>query len=221
MLIAASWHAVVLRFLRVLRDRHAALRADVFQADHPIRVASQKEHADRALPISVREGREKRDRSSLAGLAPVAAAPDCSLLSSKVELMIRRNDINVIRPHLHRLGHLRHRHRSFFAVARSRAGSRVRAKGASRRRKPGRSPGSCRRKTAATAITPPADAPRPTTATGSSRSQRFFAPLHSLSLASTVADGSRSAEGERGSKGAEGPPRWLSSECVLVFEDMG
>ena len=53
-------HAVVLRFVRVLRDRQPALRADVFQPDHAIRVRARQDHADRALPVSHRQGAEEQ-----------------------------------------------------------------------------------------------------------------------------------------------------------------
>ena len=53
-------HAVELRFVRVLRDRQPALRADVLQPDHAIRVRARHDHADRALPVSLRQGAEEQ-----------------------------------------------------------------------------------------------------------------------------------------------------------------
>ena len=103
-------HAVVLRFVRVLRDRQAALRADVFQPDHAIRVRARKNHADGALAVSHRQGAEEKvDRDALP--EPLLRRHDVEHAVVKGELMTRRNHIDVVRLHLHRFRHLRHRHR--------------------------------------------------------------------------------------------------------------
>ncbi len=105
-------HAVVLRFIRILRDRHPALRADVFQPDRAIRIRPGKNHAQPALPVSLRQGaKEKIDRHPAAQRLLRRDQPQRAVFES--QLMIRRNHIDVIRFHLHRLGHLRHRHRRF------------------------------------------------------------------------------------------------------------
>ena len=102
-------HAVVFRLARILRDRDSALRADVLQTDDAIRIASGENHADRALSVSLRQRPEKQiDRHAPA--LRLLRRHEVERALFKHELMIRRNDVNVIRFHLHWGGYLHHGH---------------------------------------------------------------------------------------------------------------
>ena len=84
----------------------------MFQSDRAIRIGARQNHADRALSVGLRERAEKKiDRD--ATTERLLRRNKRERAVSKRQLMIWRNHINVIRPHLHRFRHLRYRHLRF------------------------------------------------------------------------------------------------------------
>ena len=53
-------HCVVLRLGRILRHGHAALRLDVLQSNYSVRIGPRKQHANRALPVSLCQRAKKK-----------------------------------------------------------------------------------------------------------------------------------------------------------------
>jgi hypothetical protein len=101
----------VLRFVRILRDGHAPLRAHMFQPDYTIGITAGKDYADRALAVGLREGTEEKiDGHATPHRLLRRHEMQSALFES--ELMVRGNHVDVVRLHLHRLSHLHHRHRS-------------------------------------------------------------------------------------------------------------
>ncbi len=103
-------HRVELRRVGLLRQRQAALRFDGQQAQRAVRTHARQHHADRPIALRTRERREQHvDRQPQA--ARLHRNGDVQHAQRDAEFAVRRDHIDDVGLHAHRLGGLAHRHR--------------------------------------------------------------------------------------------------------------
>ena len=102
-------HAAFLGVARELRDRHAAMLLDAGQAGHTVRTHAGEHHADRPLAVRFCQGtQEDVDRHRHAQRTRRLLRDQVAVLHPQAAP--GRDDVDLVRPEGHAVGHLPHRH---------------------------------------------------------------------------------------------------------------
>jgi hypothetical protein len=103
---SAPWHAVVTGGLLILREGNAALGLDGFQAQCTVRCGSGQDHPYGLTPLIVRQGAEEVVDGHMGRLP----RPQPQNAFADADGRVRRNHVDLVGLHPHRIRYLAYRH---------------------------------------------------------------------------------------------------------------